>query len=139
MTASSSSCSVVVNPEAFKKTRAAVAQDARNGTANSPVTSRVQTLASKQNLASDNEEDALFEAELAIERAAPLNRSTNTPASIRHTRDQEAAGHATIKRIYRERLERLIAENGARDELLRCCLLSLCFALSVRFRGLFFL
>ena len=78
-------CSVALNADAFKKTRALVAQDARSGTALCPVKSRVQA---NKNLASDNDDDPLFEAKLAIDRAAPLNRSINTPASIRHTRDQ---------------------------------------------------
>ena len=130
MTPASAACSVVVNADAFKKTRALVAKDARSGTALCPVTSRVQALASKKNLACDNEYDALFEAKLAIERAPPLNRSTKTPASIRHTRDQAEAGHATVERILRERLDRTIAEHGAREDLLRCCPLSLLLALS---------
>ena len=82
-------------------------------------------------LASENEDEKLRLAKLNIEGACPLNKgSANTPPSIRHTRDAAEAGHLVVEKILTTRHEATLAEQEAREQLLRCSPLSLAHSLS---------
>jgi len=107
--------------DAELRTLALVTHDARNGTCESPFTSKVHTLACKTVLASTDEAKELRVADEDIDQAAPLNRGGgNTPISIQRTRNETEAGHLAVKRILSASDENAVAEAKAREDLLRC-------------------